>query len=301
MKDNLLEILPDPQFRKTGWPWTQSTNPAIYNKLKNLPKISIVTPSYNQAEFLEETIRSVLLQNYPNLEFIIIDGGSTDGTLKIIKKYERWITYWVSEPDRGQSHAINKGFEVAAGDLVGWQNSDDIYLEKAFYEMVKKYNEKKADIYFGHLSVIDGNSQYLRGYYFPPFALGELVYYGINFANQSMFFPLRAVKNFKIDEELHYAMDRGFIFQLAINGFTFQHINKKLGCFRMHEDAKTVVAGWKGIAEWEQSYLKGGFDIRKKDWRFYFIRTIYQLRKYFYLLINGNVIEYVKDQLPKNQ
>jgi glycosyltransferase involved in cell wall biosynthesis len=95
---------------------------------KKYPKISIITPSFNQAEYLEKTIESVLSQNYPNLEYIVIDGGSTDGSLEIIKKYSKKITYWVSEKDRGQSHAINKGFSRATGDIMAWINSDDIYL-----------------------------------------------------------------------------------------------------------------------------------------------------------------------------
>jgi len=87
-----------------------------------LPKLSVVTPSYNQANFLEETICSVLDQGYTDLEYIIIDGGSTDGSVEIIKKYEKHIAYWVSEPDRGQTHALNKGFRKCTGHLVGWQN-----------------------------------------------------------------------------------------------------------------------------------------------------------------------------------
>ncbi|MEH2163387.1 MAG: glycosyltransferase family 2 protein [Nostoc sp.] len=95
--------------------------------LKEAPKISIVTPSFNQAEFIEATIQSVLSQNYPNLEYIIIDGGSTDGSLEIIKKYESYLHFWCSEPDKGQYDAINKGFAYANGEIMAWLNSDDMY------------------------------------------------------------------------------------------------------------------------------------------------------------------------------
>src|SRR5712672_634542 len=92
------------------------------------PKISLVTPSFNQGSFLEETIRSVLDQNYPNLEYVVIDGGSTDGSVEIIKKYERRLTWWISAPDGGQYEAINKGFARTTGEIMAWLNADDKYL-----------------------------------------------------------------------------------------------------------------------------------------------------------------------------
>lgn len=126
--------LPPPSFPKNSWPW-QEEAPLFPKTMPNLqpwPRINFVTPSYNQGLYLEETIRSVLLQRYPNLEYIIIDGGSTDYSIDIIRKYEPWLSYWVSEKDSGQYNAINKGFKLGNGEIMGWINSGDVYCPWAF-------------------------------------------------------------------------------------------------------------------------------------------------------------------------
>jgi len=115
----------------------------LLNKDSNYPKIAIVTPSYNQAQFLERTILSVLNQNYPNLEYIIIDGGSTDGSVEIIKKYERYLSYWVSEKENVQADAINKGFQKSTGQILAWLNSDDLYLPNTLVKIMNIFLRNK--------------------------------------------------------------------------------------------------------------------------------------------------------------
>src|SRR5262249_17271802 len=121
---------------------------------------SVVTPNFNYGRYLEETIRSVLLQGYPNLEYIIIDGGSTDNSLEIITKYEAWLTHWVRERDRGQSHAINKGMRKATGDLRAYLNSDDYYLPNAFRRLAELHDERPGlDLLHGHCRVVDSSGR----------------------------------------------------------------------------------------------------------------------------------------------
>jgi glycosyltransferase involved in cell wall biosynthesis len=129
-----LRDLPPPPPGKTGWPWTVETPPLDDGDaalLTQWPRISVITPNYNYGAFLEETLRSVLLQSYPNLELIVVDGQSKDDSVEIIRKYEPWITRWVSEPDGGQAAAINKGFGWATGTVCNWLNSDDILMPGA--------------------------------------------------------------------------------------------------------------------------------------------------------------------------
>lgn len=128
-----LDELPPPPPGRAGWPWTEAA-PTLPERMADgrpWPRVSIVTPSFNQGRFIEETIRSALLQGYPDLEYLVLDGGSADESAGVIRRYEPWLAYWVSEKDRGQSCAINRGFARATGRILAYLNSDDIYLPSA--------------------------------------------------------------------------------------------------------------------------------------------------------------------------
>ncbi len=138
-----LANFPVTSTEKSGWPWSLERELIDIDRSQKWPKITVFTPNYNYGHYLEETIRSVLLQGYPNLEYIIIDGGSTDNSVEVIKKYEPWLTYWTSEADRGQTHAINKGLAKATGEVFNWINSDDVLMPGALFaiaEGIKDYD-----------------------------------------------------------------------------------------------------------------------------------------------------------------
>lgn len=143
MRPPTFKELPPPPPGKTGWPWTKDRDhpPDTMSDGSCWPKISIVTPSYNQGQFLEETIRSVCHQDYPNLEYMIIDGGSTDNSIEIMRKYQSFLTYWISEPDAGQSDAINKGWRKSTGEIIAWLNADDYYSPGALSHVATIFRE----------------------------------------------------------------------------------------------------------------------------------------------------------------
>jgi glycosyltransferase involved in cell wall biosynthesis len=135
----------------------------ITTTIASMPKVTIVTPSFNQASFLEETILSVINQDYPNIEYVIIDGGSKDGCLDIIRKYEDRLAYWVSEPDRGQSDAVNKGWRRSTGDILAWINSDDYYEPNAVQMAVKLLRENpQSAMVCGSLNIVDDKNRFIR-------------------------------------------------------------------------------------------------------------------------------------------
>jgi len=228
----LLVKLPPPPAEKTGWPWTEQVSPDVYSKGINWPKLTIVTPSYNQGIYIEETLRAVLLQNYPNLEYIIIDGGSTDETKAILEKYSGYISYWQSEKDRGQSHAINLGFSLASGEYYAWINSDDFYMPGVFHEVISKFLSSKTAFIYGYAyDLRDGKNTLIR---IPPST--DYFIKIPSLMQPSCFW--RASIHQPIWEEMHCAMDYELWLRL-LKGNSRLRIRKPLSVARAHADAKT--------------------------------------------------------------
>lgn len=258
---NIFDELPAPVEGKSGWPWTRDIIRAADGKLPDgasLPKISVVIPSYNQGCFIEETIRSVLLQGYPNTELIIIDGGSQDGTLDIIHKYEPWISYWVSEPDRGQSHAINKGIKNAGGDILLWLNSDDICLPGAFQRVVMAFQQDpETAIVTGQARLIDAQANIIGELRSRFSSWEELATNPGNSIRQiSSFFARRLFDDLGlVDEDLQIAMDTELLVR-----FTQQHVplilDEYLTAYRVHGDTKSAHNFIQGYIESDRTRRK---------------------------------------------
>lgn len=286
-------------------------NPVLNNRIDKkdteYPKISIITPSFNQAQFLERTILSVLNQNYPNLEYIIIDGGSTDGTVNIIKKYEPYITHWISEADRGQSHALNKGFDFATGDIMGWLNSDDLYMPGAFNIVLKALKEyPKKKIFFGDYYNIDATDNIICKEFAFDFNVNHFLYEGFHLNAQSMFWRQDVHKRFGyFNETLHRTMDYDMIlrFGLEEKDAAFIRIPITLGAFRRHEQQKTngfdpiVLKEHLQIAKNNNCALKYTlkgklmrlvFRFRRAYWYLKRGGNLYFLKKIFYTLTTNN-------------
>jgi len=238
-----LRDLPTPEDR-SGWPWTEETPPIAgeITEGRPWPRISVVTPSYNQVAFLEKTIRSVLLQGYPDLEYIVIDGGSTDESVAVIRRYAPWLAHWESERDRGQSHAINKGLARATGDILCWLNSDDYFLPGA----LRTVGEALADgtgtfAVVGHCVRVwpDGTTdKLLRGQYRRRRQL--LQFWKRYTMHQPAIFWRREVseKVGLLDESQHYIMDFDYWVRISRH-FDFRNLDLPLACATYHPAAKT--------------------------------------------------------------
>jgi glycosyltransferase involved in cell wall biosynthesis len=239
MKSPTLSELPAPPSEKSGWPWTAGPDIRQHD-VDGMPKLSVVTPSFNQAGFIEETIRSVLLQDYPNIEYIVIDGGSTDGSVDIIKKYEKWLDYWVSEPDNGQSHAINKGWNQSSGEILAWLNSDDVYQPGAFSQAAAYLNKHQTvGMVYGDCDMIDQTGTTTGRCPSMAFSLKALVCNQWFISQPATLFRKTAVeKAGKVNESLHLVMDWEYFLRIAFNDIV-TYLPVDIAKFRVWEDAKT--------------------------------------------------------------
>jgi glycosyltransferase involved in cell wall biosynthesis len=205
-----------------------------------LPVISVVTPSYNQASFLEETLRSVVSQNYPQAEHIVIDGGSTDDSVAIIQRYAPHLAYWISEKDRGQSHALNKGLALAHGDVLTWLNSDDTYLPEALATVGDLFaRHPEVDLVYGDFVYTDADGHPLRRrHVFKTMSYETLLYH--DYLGQPAVFFRRSLfdKVGPVDETLHYCMDWDLFLRMW-RVCRPLHVPQVLATYRLDQSAKS--------------------------------------------------------------
>ena len=213
--------------------------------MSDLPLVSIITPSFNQGPFLEDTIRSVLSQSYPHLEYILIDAGSTDNSLEIIHRYSSKLAYWISEVDRGQAHAINKGLQRAQGEILGWLNSDDLLLPDAVSQVVQVFlEEPETGVVYGRLERIDENGRLLPTPELPKdrteFSIAHVL--GECIVNQPGAFWRRSVMDQAglLNESLSFSLDYEYWIRLALLGVKFKKLPQVVAHFRLSSGSKTV-------------------------------------------------------------
>jgi len=259
--------------------------------MSTLPKITIVTPSFNQASFIRETIESVINQDYPNFEYFVADGGSTDGSVDIIREYEDKITWWISEKDDGQSDAINKGFRRSTGELCAWVNSDDVLLPNCLREIAEFYlANNQPDIIHSNCIYINADSK-IMGMSVVPKQTYFFARRYVWFINEPAVFYKTSVirKNNYLNPKFHMVMDVDMWIKLMKMDCRFEHIPKFLGAFRWHENSKTSQAiqiqpmlSHPEISVILQQYSWNISSCRSKIWRL--VWQLFQVLNFNYLI-----------------
>lgn len=258
-----LRQLPLPSAGQSGWPWTEEPA-ALPPRMANgqeWPKISIITPNFYYGRFLEETIRSVLLQGYPNLEYIVIDGGSHDGSVEIIRKYEQWLT-WESKPDNGQSDAINKGLRLATGEILAYLNSDDCYQPGALAHVAATFGDvQNRCVLMGAINHVNAQGKLVRVWKARTPRFRSLLFQYrlcrirgiVVMPNQPSVFWRRRVQT-KIGylrEDLKYGFDYEYWLRMLANGFHFHNVRRVYSNYRFH-DKSLSHQGWQVFySEWK--------------------------------------------------
>ena len=236
MQEKPVKLLP--MTGGHGWPWTETMHTADYDPSLKYPKITIITPVLNQGKYIEAAIRSVLLQNYPHLEYIIMDGGSSDNTLSIIKKYTPWIHHWESIRDHGQSHAINKGLKLATGEIITWLNGDDLLTRGALKAVAEFYlRHPQAVFTYGKAFYLLEESTLLP--VSPPENPGLQAFSRFPFVQPSCFFKKAVLSHIGLlDESLQMTMDFDLFVRIALL-YDMKPLATPLAMMRKHAYAKT--------------------------------------------------------------
>lgn len=236
-----LTELPPAPAGKIGWPWTEDSPPLPPHMPDGRlwPRVSITTPSYNQVHYIEETIRSVLLQGYPNQEYMIIDGGSTDGSIEVIRRYAPWLTYWVSESDRGQAEAINKGWSRTSGDIMAYLNSDDIYVPGTIAAaVVALQNNPQVEMIYSDCQIIDSHSRVVDSMRGREFSLTGHFRHNL-IPQPTMFFRRSVLPTIGLlDPSLQYTLDYEFCLRVG-QRYKLKRIPGVLARFRTHQGTKS--------------------------------------------------------------
>jgi glycosyltransferase involved in cell wall biosynthesis len=207
----------------------------------NWPRITIVTPSFNQGQFLEQTIRSVLDQNYPNLDYIVMDGGSTDSSVDIIKKYATKLSYWVSEKDNGQSDALVKGFARGTGTIFAYLNSDDVYLPGTLNSIAVAFRDEGLDVVYGNTYWIDPEGNTIGDRRQTPFVPLGYLYGGFDLQQPATFWTREIYQKVDgIDSTFSFAFDTELFTRFVKAGGRFHHVNTFLAGFRIHPESKST-------------------------------------------------------------
>ena len=260
-----LAELPDPPAHQTGWPWTEDSA-GLAPSEETWPRVSIVIPTYQSGRFLEEALRSALLQAYPDLEILVLDGGSDDETAQILERYDTWLAFWKSEADGGQSDAINQGFARASGEIVTFLGSDDLYLPGTFLDVARRYREQPhCGAVVGAFQIIDERSRALGAPVSPripapgPQDLTLLDPASWRLHQAATFYTARALDEVGrgVEPALHYTMDRELLFRVA-RRFPIVLATACYGLFRRHSESKSVASILPMSREMGQLYLDLG-------------------------------------------
>lgn len=209
--------------------------------MSDRPLVSVLTPSFNQARWLGENLASVAAQTYPHVEHIVMDGGSTDGTLEMLEAAGSGIN-WTSEPDKGQAHALNKAFAASSGEIIGWLNSDDGFWDADVVADVVDFFEQRpdVDVVFGHAAYVNEDGSLLHFFRMPPYRSGALLRRYNYIIQPAVFVRRRVIDSMFVDESFHFAMDYELWLRLARQGAHLARIDRVLAIDRAQRDRKSM-------------------------------------------------------------